>query len=102
MTDGELGWVAGWLEGEGNFGVVERRYPRISACSQDEDVVRKALALTGAGSITGPYRAASRDGFARQPQWWWRVSKSSDVVGLLRVLRPRMHARRQREIDRAL
>lgn len=54
MTETELAWVAGLIEGEGTFFCTkrrERRYPVIAVGMTDEDVIQKLYLLVGVGDI---------------------------------------------------
>lgn len=65
MTDTDIAWVAGLLEGEGYFGCriattknrPGKAYLQVRICVNmtDEDVLRRAQSITGAGHINGPY-----------------------------------------------
>lgn len=64
MQERDLCWLAGLLEGEGCFGVYKNRpgkdgKRKVNATIQlnmnDEDVVRRAFEIVGAGSVGGPY-----------------------------------------------
>jgi len=59
MSDFELGWVCGILEGEGCFFVTTRRtakygpylYARVTVCRTDRDVLEQLQRVTGVGIL---------------------------------------------------
>lgn len=67
LTDFQLGWLAGLLEGEGSFGLQrskyttvagedrEYRYPLVQLQMTDRDTVERAGALLGC-QVMGPYQ----------------------------------------------
>ena len=103
MNDLELGWVAGFLEGEGSFCLKRSRTDRprasIQATSTDEDSLLRLAAYTGIGTVTGPY-APAKDG--NKKVWKWGASFQADATSLLHALRPLMGTRRGARIDEVL
>lgn len=102
LSDSELGWVAGLLEGEGSFSESYKRV-RVQVYSTDEDVVRRIHALTGLGNVTGPYaRRATNIAVRSQPKpifcWVARVGSER----LCEAVFPLMGERRQGQILKAL
>jgi len=59
MSDLELGWVAGILEGEGCFFVTTRKtakygpyvYARVTVCMTDRDIIERLQHVTGVGVL---------------------------------------------------
>lgn len=108
MSETELAWLAGWLEGEGTFVVTSgvsprngKRYPRIriNAVSTDRDVLEHVVGLAG-GRINGPY---PRPGGKGKPYSVWTLSTHKQCLPLLRQLLPLMVAeRRKAQVQRAL
>lgn len=103
MSDGELGWVSGYLEGEGSFYTITRKqlrysYPRLSCVSTDEDVILRLRLVTGVGRVTGPL--TRRDHW--KPQWVWHVTRQHDAIMLMQAIRPLMGVRRGEAIDAVL
>jgi hypothetical protein len=106
MTDKELMWMAGWLEGEGTFFChVEkprgnrRPYARLTvrAVSVDKDTIQRAQKIAG-GRIYGPYQYTEN----RQPHYQWAISGKTAASVFMRRVKPHMSARRQRQITEAL
>src|SRR6266851_166503 len=106
MTEIELAWLAGLLEGEGSFGfgVIKRpdrqsdtSYIRVRLSMTDHDVIQRAANLTGA-PVCGPYRGKSGKD---KPIW------CADVPGykaeiIMRQILPFMGERRTAQITKAL
>lgn len=106
MTDYELGWLAGWLEGEGTFfchieAARGRRnaYVRLTvrAASVDHDTVLKAQRIAG-GRVYGPYKYDE----TRQPHYQWGISGKAAAAQFMRMVKPHLGSRRQDQIDNAL
>lgn len=99
MTEVELAWLAGLLEGEGSFlkgPPSSTNRPRIAVEMTDEDVIRRAAQLVGVG-----YVGSSK----RDPKWkpTFRITvRGRSSVSLMKLLRPLMGARRQQQIDIAI
>jgi LAGLIDADG endonuclease len=101
MTDCELAWVAGFLEGEGTFGCNARTskenpglpFPRVqmTADSTDEDVIRHLHQLAD-GRVAGPYNTGHK------PVWRWRLSRKAEIKVLCTALLPLMGRRRARQV----
>jgi DNA-binding transcriptional regulator YiaG len=100
MTENDLAWLAGLLEGEGSFLKAppsSPNSPRISLEMTDKDVVERAASLMGS-------KAVKRINL-RNPHWkqtYRVIIKGSRAVKLMRVLYPQMGARRRTQIDAAL
>jgi hypothetical protein len=101
MTSVELAWLAGLLEGEGSFmmrcesGLLS---VRISLQMTDEDVVRRAHALTGCGTVAFCKRQKPH----HKDTYRWGVGNMAQVTTLMRWLYPFMGKRRQGQMDRCL
>jgi hypothetical protein len=102
VTEMELYWLAGLLEGEGSFMLPppsDPGRPRMSLQMTDEDVVAKVAALWGVKFM----QFTRNDGAGRD----WKPTYSillrgTPAVELMTRLRPLMGQRRQAQIDRAL
>jgi hypothetical protein len=106
MTDTELAWLAGWLEGEGTFFChIEpargnrKAYVRLTvrAASVDKEIVDKAQTIAG-GRVYGPYKYTEN----RQPHYQWGISGKSAAAEFMRLIRPHLGTRRRAQIDAAL
>lgn len=100
-TRENIAWLAGLLEGEGCF--AHYRLPdgtlrlTIAVSMTDEDVVRKAWAIAGAGQICGPMK--SRRNPEHKPFWRVNVVRQKHVYALCVALYPFMGARRAAKIE---
>lgn len=102
MTDADLHWLAGLLEGEGSFMLAsskkaDRRYfyPRIVVNMTDLDVMERAAHLLGCKLQALPLMPGRKQAYRAQ-RW------GSAAAKLMLELRPLMGERRRRQIDRAL
>lgn len=95
MTELELSWLAGLLEGEGAFTVKDQRKPVIELEMTDEWTVSKAASLMG--TAVRP-RAARKDRPTSKPSWRTQAC-GKKCRELLPALRPLMSPRRQERID---
>src|ERR1700752_4091104 len=103
MTETELHWLAGLLEGEGTFGTVNSwqggkcyRYPRISVLMSDEDVISRVSKFWDVKifAYNPPLPSKKR---------LYRVTKiGAAAAEIMRILKPLMGIRRQRQIEKAL
>lgn len=99
MSQAELHWLAGWLEGEGSFQAPppsKPRGPRISAQAKDSDVVVEAGRLLQIKPVFEK----------RRRQHWspmWRVILQGDrATALMLTLEPLMGTRRKEQIQSAV
>jgi len=104
MTEPELAWLAGILEGEGSFILStsrwqgrKYRYARIALTMTDQDVVEKARVISGADcKLFEPTLKANR----KQQYRLWIDGKNA--VRLMNLLHPYMGNRRKAQIDEVL
>jgi hypothetical protein len=99
ITDADLCWLAGLLEGEGSFLAGPPSAPRSPAIQfwmTDRDVVERAAAMMDAAVMPIPAR---RDGW--KTAYAVRLRGARAVVWMKR-LRPLMGMRRSEQIDRAM
>lgn len=94
MTEAEIAWLAGLFEGEGTCyrGVSKGTvYWQLNIRMTDEDVIRKAHAVSGFGrfrKIPNLYQRATK------PLFWWGVTSRLELRELLPLLLPHMGERR--------
>ena len=100
MTEIELAWLVGLLEGEGSFLKAppsSPNCPRISLEMTDRDIVERAATLMGGNAVE---RINLRNVLWKPA---YRVSlKGSRAVALMQILYPKMGVRRRAQIDAAL
>lgn len=99
ISDFDLGWLAGIIEGEGYIGINEntnQTFLRVSMT--DEDVIRSLIEKTGLGHVNGPYRYDDNKKFF----WIWSVMTRDDLSDLLYLILPFMGERRSCAIKEAL
>lgn len=98
LTDGELGWVAGLLEGEGSFDSGGRPGGlRIQVAMTDLDVLERLAQVVGTGTVNGPYKYQAK----QKPYWRWTVRGTWAMILAARI-RPNMGARRRQRITALL
>ena len=107
MSDLDIAWLAGLLEGEGAFFVQHvrasgnrRARTRIVVAVQmtDRDIVERIVQLTGLGTVRSYQPSNPR----HRTTYRWAINALEPTVALMRVLRPLMGIRRQDQIDRCL
>lgn len=96
-TEVERAWFAGLFEGEGSISF-PRKSPSLSVAMTDEDVVRRAQAIVGAGNVTGPYLPPKLQGGYHKPVWRWSVGGSKAAAVLLWIY-PYLGIRRRERIE---
>jgi hypothetical protein len=96
VTEMDLAWAAGLLEGEGSFQAKLGSVPFIWCEMSDEDVVARLAGIFGGNYIS---HAKRQEHF--KDTWSWSVV-SSRAAKIMEILRPLMGRRRQSQIDVAL
>jgi DNA-binding XRE family transcriptional regulator len=101
ISNSDLCWLAGYLEGEGSFSCgppSKPGQPVISVSSTDEDIIARVALLWGVN-----YSEAKRKKKNPKHKLAWTVQKRSyPAVQLMLLLRPIMSNRRQQAIDKAV
>lgn len=101
MSDFELGWVVGMLEGEGSFTNSKthgRRYARVELAGTDPDTVERGAQLTELGKLTGPFPQTN---WGTKPTYRWKIHGKQARELMLLVL-PHMGIRRAERIREVL
>jgi predicted nucleic acid-binding Zn ribbon protein len=105
MQADQLGWVAGIIEGEGNFGLNRRKYRDmtyingvVQVSMTDEDMVRRLREWTGIGRVSGPHCPPSRG--KNKPHWAWHVTRWVEIDALIDTLWPYLGNRRREQASR--
>lgn len=92
MNDLDLGWLAGFLEGEGCFFMSPTKSPGIKVCSTDLDVLQRAAALMER-PVCGPYQ----DKRGNKPRWEVNLY-GAPCLKVMEMLLPHMGVRRSHTI----
>lgn len=105
LSESELGWVAGMLEGEGSFSIKKDKRkngfsctPLIQLASTDRDVVERLHKLIPAANVCEPRRKTK----GGKQVYKWSLSNYSAVSDLLICVFPLMGKRRQGKIREVL
>lgn len=97
MSDINLAWLAGLLEGEGSF-ISSAGRVMIALEMTDEDIVRRVQTLTGVGGV---WQTTKRQAHHKQA-WRWAAQGQAEVKELLETLLPLMGQRRTIKIIECL
>lgn len=108
MTDLELAWLAGLLEGEGCFSVQEQERPsgkvyyqaKIRCSMTDEDIIRRLHELVPQANVYERRFDLMNEKWKKQ--WSWELCKKQDCIDLAKLLYPFMGIRRRIAIDKIL
>lgn len=105
MSEREIGWVAGILEGEGCFSVLKNRsskkiylHAKVHIQSSDRDVVEKIQSFSGLGTVAGPFKTRSAK---HSPMHSWQT-QGDDARTLMNLILPQMGIRRKKKIKQVL
>ncbi len=103
MTDVELAWLAGLLEGEGTFSITYQngpnspRCPRIGLAMCDRDVVERAADLMGGKRVSDKPVKQTDKGNPRKPQYAVALYTAQSIE-MMKQLLPLMGERRSARI----
>lgn len=101
MTELELVWLAGLLEGEGFFGLKKYHYGVSAPCIQlrmtDLDVVEKAMHLMGLKTYYAEKKVQEGHKTA-----YTIIAKGTRAAELMRLLHPHLGERRRAKIDEVM
>lgn len=102
LSDFELGWVAGLIEGEGSFTIKKTRrkngfscQPQLRVSMTDEDVIRRLASLIPIGNVL----RAGRKTKGGKDVWMWSLTNSQALIDLMIALRLLMGERRRKRMD---
>jgi hypothetical protein len=105
LSELELGWVVGLLEGEGCFTIKKGKRkngfsctPAVRVVSTDGDVIDRLHELVPAGSVCKPTRKTK----GGKQIYSWSLQNTEAVLDLLVVVFPMMGERRQNRIREVL
>lgn len=97
MSPGEIGWVAGVIEGEGTF--ASRSALSICVTMTDPDVIGRLAVTTGIGTV---YHNMKRQQSHHKAPSAWYVRRRRHVEGLIPLIYPWLGARRRAAADQLL
>lgn len=101
MTDYELGWVVGIIEGEAWIGPGKHRNGHVTVQMTDREVVERLREITGLGHVKGPVVRIRYNPNAKD-QWGWFVLRRAEVLQLFRLIGLLLSPRRRAQMDAAL
>jgi hypothetical protein len=91
MTEGEIAWVAGIIEGEGSFIRAGKNANAVTVkvAMKDEDVIKRLQTVTQMGSVC----------YDKYGMWTWQVARRDESPVLIELVRPWMGVRRTAKIN---
>lgn len=95
MTDIELGWLAGIIDGEGSICFSRRpfwRCPEISVPSTDIEILLEVQRILNSGSIS---KRTNRSG--NKDTWQYKISGATQVLNILVQLEPHLKCPKKRK-----
>jgi len=98
LTDLQLGWIVGLIEGEGCIQLRKPARPNVTVASTDADVIEKLLILTGIGTT----RTAKRKTKRNKQVYVWNVTKRDDAGRLLELILPHLCKRRNAKASKTI
>lgn len=103
VSDLDVAWLAGLLEGEGTFLMYRNhvggrvyRYPKVAVNMTDEDIIERVAALFGTKVYVMPQYVEGRK------QQWRAHATGSNAAAWMRRLYPLLGQRRRARIDEVL
>jgi len=90
MTEAQVAWLAGILEGEGSFLVRRNGSGVIQVAMTDRDIIDRLVEVTGAGRIHSRTPAKPH----HRPAWVWHVRRHTHVVHIVTAVLPWLGERR--------
>jgi hypothetical protein len=90
MSETEIAWLAGLLEGEGSF-IATAKSLAIQASMTDRDVIERLVAVTGVGIVhpTKPQQAHHK------VAWFWQVKRRAHMRHVAEAVLPWLGERRR-------
>jgi len=88
MTEGQIGYLAGIIDGEGSFTITKARSyfnVTLSVANTDLRILERCREITGLGSIR---RQPDRRGKQHRPLYVWFVTARKELCALLPLLIP--------------
>lgn len=101
MSEAEIAWLAGILEGEGSFMAWIRtrgdRGVRIQMGSTDKDILDRIADMVSIGTVR--LVPAQHNKFGTKPLWIWALTSKTDVRILAQRLLPWLGERRRKQAE---
>ncbi|MGH2949332.1 MAG: hypothetical protein ACRDPC_24270 [Solirubrobacteraceae bacterium] len=104
LSDFDLGWAVGMIEGEGHISATKRKdrargwRVTIGVSSNDRTILTRLQGLFGGGI----YRHSTNNSLANEPGYAWQISAIREVQTILQLVYPHLSDRRKAQADRAL
>ena len=108
MSEVEVAWVAGLLEGEGSFQLSDkratsRRTTTVRCSMTDLDIIERLAGMVNGGPVNPDgYNNDRRESPVGAPYkriYAWQMSRARDVYSLLTLIKPYMGERRTQQIQ---
>lgn len=100
MTEGQIGWVAGIIEGEGTIAVPPGNiYPSIRVEMADKDIIDRLQSITGLGKVV---MRKTKQQPHHKTKWVWSVCARAEVISLIEEITPWRGERRLDRINQAV
>jgi hypothetical protein len=98
ITDEELAWLSGLIEGEGSFVAGGKRFGSVRVVMTDKDIIDRLVTVSGVGTV---YALRSRQPHHKQA-WAWQVVRPPSVASLTLAVAPLLLERRHDAASRVL
>lgn len=108
LTQFDIGWIVGILEGEGCFGAYsDKRRPttfsvKIQMESTDHDVVLRLNKLIPGRVWESNYPSKTKNFPSAKDSWRWAISDKNSVKSVINLIYPYMSVRRQEQLNKVL
>lgn len=99
ITNEQVAWLAGFIEGEGCLTVQKNGSCRVTVGlhGRDIEILQDIKSLFG-GTVAGPYTRKDNDGTVA----YWQVCRRRDVFRIIKLIYPWLYSRRQTQADKVL
>ena len=101
VTVKDIAWMAGLLEGEGCFHLLNKKYPAISLMMTDYDVLLRAKKTWRHNKIYGPIVRKTKNGTYQKPIWQLRIT-GPKAIGWMMTVYSFLGTRRKEAIENCL
>lgn len=101
--DAELGWCAGFFDGEGSTWVNSNTLALHMSISQREPkTLLRFQAAVGIGSVVGPYKAGKETMKDPKPRYRWQIARDIRVHRVLDLLWPYLSEEKKLQAKQAM